>query len=358
MSSEYLGRWILTYDGAIKGSIRLEEGRVVEVCYGESVGGKDKSIVLPSFVNAHVHVGDSIAYPAPKGTVEETVAPPDGYKHKVLRSSSKGKKIAAMRASLKLMRSTGTCAFVDFREEGVDGVKALREALTTASPKATVLGRPAKNEFTHAEVRSLLASCDGIGLSAISDWASDDLDLLSRSARRAGKLFAVHVSEARREDIGAVLDLRPGFVVHMTKATQEDLAACARSRVPVVVCSRSNEFFGLAPDIPRMLGLGVEVALGTDNCMIARPDMLDEIKAAYRLAKAKGGISPLDAVKLATFCGRKVLNVKGKITTEITERDDLVVVRVRGDDPLSELVTSAVPGDIRAMVKGGRIRRT
>lgn len=357
MVSENIGRWLLTEEGVVKGYLRVEDGLVAEICYGEAPEASRKAIVLPAFVNAHVHIGDAVAYPAPKGSVQEIVGPPDGYKHRMLRSVERSKKISAMRAAAELMLSTGTVAFADFREEGVDGVLAAKEALRKGSPRAIILGRPAEPEFTDEEASSLLELCDGFGVSAISDWPFEGLCRLADLAARRRKLFSMHVSECRREDIHAVLDLRPDFLVHMTCASDSDLIACAESGVPVVVCPRSNEFFGLLPDIPRLFRLGVEAALGTDNCMINRPDMLEEVKAAFRLAKAKGGISPFDAVRLATFGGRKVLNAKGKITTEISEQEDLVVIGVRGEDPLFALVTTACSGDIEAVALGGRIRR-
>lgn len=357
MASEYVGRWLLTPDGAVKGSLRLEDGIVAEVCHGVVERAPENAIVLPAFVNAHVHIGDSVAYPAPRGSVRDLVGPPDGYKHRALRSADRSRKIAAMRASAELMQSTGTSAFADFREEGVEGIRAIEEALKGELPRAVILGRPSETDFTDAEAASILAACDGFGVSGPSDWQSDSLVRLAGAARRAGKMFSLHVSEAEREDIDAVIGLRPSFIIHMTKASESDLRSCAENGIPVVVCSRSNEFFGMAPDIPRMLRLGVEVALGTDNCMINQPDMIEEIKASYRIAKAKGDISPLEIVKLATFGGRKVLNAKGKITTEITERGDLMVIRLRGGDPLLDLATSASSADIQAIVKGGKLRR-
>src|SRR5207249_9142245 len=56
-----------------------------------------------------------------------------------------------------------------------------------------------------------------------------------------------------REEIDAVLDLSPAFLVHMLHATDADLERCADAHVPIVVCPRSNAFFGMTPDIPGML---------------------------------------------------------------------------------------------------------
>jgi cytosine/adenosine deaminase-related metal-dependent hydrolase len=357
MHSSYLGRWLFTPEGIMKGCLKIQGDSVVEVCEGSPPTESTNALVLPSFINAHTHIGDSLAYPAPKGSLEEVVAPPSGYKHRILRSASRSAKIDAMREAMILMSASGTSHFVDYREEGLEGVRALSEAMVDASPRAMVLGRPLSAEATEDELDAILGSCDGIGMSAVRDWPFDLLKRISVRARAAGKVFSVHASEAVNEDIDRVLDLKPYFLVHMVKATDGDLERCADAEIPVVVCPRSNEFFGLEPDITRLKRAGLHVALGTDNGMIARPDMIEELKAAFRVCKRRGGISPLEAVNLATFGGRKVLNATAKITSEIGTKSDLSVVAVAGADPLSEMVTSASSKDVQAIIRGGKVWR-
>ena len=353
-----IGRWILTSKGVEKGFLRIEDDSLVEVCWGDSPEDSMSGLVLPAFVNAHTHIGDTVAYPAPKGSVKEIVGPPDGYKQRMLRSKSADEKTAAMRSAVQVMRSSGTALFGDFREEGIEGLQTFRNAVGEGHPRAIVLARPAGAEPTSKELDALVRASDGLGISAISDWPTDLLRLMSRTAKAAGKLFAIHASEVAREDIDSILDLKPDFLVHMCKASQGDLIACKDAGVPVVVCPTSNRFFGLDPNIPRILKAGVTVGLGTDNGMIARPDILSELKVAFALSNVKARVAPMEIVRLATFGGRKVLNVDAKITTEISENTDLVVIRTAGDDPVGDLVTRAGPEDILAMIRGGKVGRT
>lgn len=356
MESTNVGRWLLTEEGLAKGFLKISEGIVSELCYGDPPADSLKAVVLPSFVNAHTHIGDSIAYPAPRGSVEDVVGPPYGYKHRILRSGSRSAKVDAMRASIRLMLATGTSVFADFREEGLEGVRQLAEALDRGPPKAVVLGRPASLDDPQSDIDLLIESCDGIGMSALRDWPLDFMKDLARRAQSKRKLFSVHASESVREDIGSILELKPDFVIHMTSASEADIAECAEAGVPIVVCPRSNEFFGIRPDIPRMVRLGATVGLGTDNCMISRPEMLEEIKAAYRISKQLGGLSSLEAVELATYHGRKILNANGNIATGIHEKGDLTAIRVRGEDPLAYLVTEARSGDIQAVIHEGKVQ--
>ena len=357
MKSSFVGRWVFTSDGLAKGFLRIEEERVAEICYGDPPSDSQKALILPGFVNAHTHIGDSVAFPAPRGSVQEIVGPPDGYKHRVLASAAVKDKVDAMRSAVKLMNRIGCSLFVDFREEGIKGIEELESSLPPHSPHHLTLGRPVGSEASEEEIDAILEKSDGLGMSAVRDWPMDFLQRLSRKARGAGKLFAIHASETQREDIESILSLKPSFLVHMVKATQSDLEMCADAGVPIVVCPRANEFFGLGLDIPRLLRAGVIVGLGTDNGMISQPDMISELQAAYGMGRGSRRLLPQEVVNLATFGGHKVLNAAGKILTEIGIQYDLVILRVKGDEPLRELVTETRPEDVMAVVRGGKVRR-
>ncbi|MFW6190158.1 MAG: SHOCT-like domain-containing protein, partial [Candidatus Bipolaricaulota bacterium] len=98
----------------------VEDGEIAAV---EEAATDSTDIVLPAFVNAHTHIGDSIAKEAGGGlSLDDLVAPPDGLKHRLLRQASREEKVTAMARSLRFMEDTGTAAFLEFREGGVAGV--------------------------------------------------------------------------------------------------------------------------------------------------------------------------------------------------------------------------------------------
>lgn len=356
MSEEAMGRWMLTDEGVVPGYITVDGERVVDVRRGTPPQGSRRSVILPAFSNAHTHLGDSVGYRAPPGTVEAIVGP-GGHKARVLAEATRQEKVEGMRRSIDLMYRGGSTSFADYREEGLEGVRSILQALEGSSVAGVVLGRPTSADAPTDEVEAMLAECDGLAFSSVSDWPEAMLREASDMCRRRGKVFSLHASEAVREDIDLILDLKPDFLVHMTAATDDDLARCAEAGVPLVVCPRSNAFFGIELDMPRLLRLGVEVALGTDNAMISEPSMLAEVQAAFSSSTRFGGISPADALRLATSSGRKVLNAKGKITTESGASDDLVVMDVQGEEPLLELVSSARDADVAAVIQAGRVRR-
>ncbi len=356
MAEAYLGRWVFTHEGLAPGCLRVDGDRVLQLQLGRPPGESTRSVILPGLVNSHTHIGDSFAHPAPSGSVEETVGP-GGFKERALASATSEAKRSGMRSSLETMLRTGTTRFVDFREEGLRGISDLEAASEGIGVKGVALGRPTRPDSDEDELNALLDRCDGLAFSSVSDWPVRLLEEASRVCKRRGKTFALHASEAKREDIEAVLGLEPDFLVHMTSAEDRDLVRCSEDGVPVVVCPTSNRAFGLVPDIPRLLALGMIVALGTDNAMICRPDMLSEIRAAFALEGRAGRLSAEDAVRLATYSGHKVLYPKGKITTELSTSDDLVLIDVQGEDPLLELVSSGGASEVSAVIQNGLIRR-
>lgn len=112
----------------VDGYITIEDGIIKSV--EESTVASD-TIIAPCFVNAHTHIGDSVIKDPPYLPLEELVQPPHGLKHRILKKTSYGNLVGSMKASIADMKKTGTCAFADFREGGLAGVRALKEALKT-----------------------------------------------------------------------------------------------------------------------------------------------------------------------------------------------------------------------------------
>src|SRR5947208_2853626 len=264
------------YDGRRfrEGTVGWEDDVVVEVRPGRARTPLAEGLIVPGLWNAHTHLGDAIVTQELKGTLEELVAPPHGLKHRVLAKAKDAAVIAAMRRAMATMVRTGTTGFADFREGGLKGLKLLYAAAAALPIQGIALGRPVELSYDPREVAAILRASDGIAVSSYIDWPRDAIEKLAADVRRAKKIFAIHCSERVREDIDAVLDLKPAFLVHMVHATDSDLERCADADVPIVVCPRSNAFFGMTPDIPRMLGNDVELRLGTDNAMINTPSLI------------------------------------------------------------------------------------
>jgi cytosine/adenosine deaminase-related metal-dependent hydrolase len=294
-----------------EGYLGVEEGIIKRIGKGNCPQNPaGKGTILPAFVNAHTHIGDSAVRldPKKKYTFEELVAPPNGYKHRTLAGMRKAELVDGIRESHRTMLESGTSHFMDFREGGIRGVKLLKDAISRNPPGCTILGRPAGMNYDLEEVSWILKDTDGLGLSAVSDWEYPELEKLSSHARREGKIFAMHASERVREDIDKVLGLKPRFVVHMLEATESDLERCADANTPVVICPRSNHFFGRRPKISRMLKAGCTLMLGTDNCMISTPNVWQELGFMRSAGLIDGKAALCQILKIATVNSGKILN--------------------------------------------------
>ena len=318
-----------------EGFIELDGRRIIDVQEGTP---KKKPIaeglILPHLVNCHTHTGDRFL----RGRIDLTqpldkiVRPPFGVKHILLEKASDREIQDGFVAAMKEMRDFGTGHFIDFREGGLRGLEQIQRAIEKIKkPKAMILSRPEGMKYIEEEVEALLRRSDGIAVSSISDWDYAELTGIARQTEKSGKVFALHGSEAEREDIDDILSLKPDFIVHMTKATEGDLRACAEAKVPIIVCPRSNLRFGLPLDIPKMLDLGVSVSLGTDNAMLHRLSIMDEMRAAYSLKSNSREISIDEIFRLAVENSQKVLNKETIISIRPGSPCDIMVVKAGKD---------------------------
>jgi cytosine/adenosine deaminase-related metal-dependent hydrolase len=279
---------ILDRDGARPGYVRIRAGHPLEVgsigC--DSTRGRERrirGIVVPPMVNGHTHLADflSVREP-PKGSLADLVRPPDGYKFRLLKGASSDAKRRAMHAALRWMERQGIGATIDFREEGIGGVRLLRDAAHGSSVQPVILGRPpAGDAMPTGTVDQLVRIADGIGISSAREVSRERRRMFARACRRSGKLFALHASESVREDPDDYLDPPPDLVVHLTRATPEDLIQVHSAHVFVTVCPRSNALFGRWPPLDVMERLDLPVLLGTDNGMLRPPTLFREAEFAY-----------------------------------------------------------------------------
>lgn len=241
--------------------------------------------------NCHTHIGDAFLKNCIKlpMDLEKLFAPPYGYKHVMLRKASKEKILGGMKRAIKIMEECGTNIFIDFREGGIEGIKILKEALSNKKLIAIVLGRPKNLKYEEKEIEEILDMSHGIGISSISDWKEEELKLLAEHVKERKKLFALHASENKREDIGKILDLKPNFVIHLCKASEDDINEVAKKKIGVVICPRANSFFNLEPPINLLLEKKIEVMLGTDNAMIVDPDIMKEMEYLIKKFKIEKG---------------------------------------------------------------------
>ena len=346
----------------VKGYIAIEEGKIKEIgegrCpYRRAIDLK-RGLVVPSFTNAHIHLGDAVAQDY--GIYESLVkrVGPGGLKFQV-HGRDEEELRRGIRDALNEMLIKGTTAFCDFREGGVEGVKLLRSALIRGQD-AVILGRPAKDPGietdVEVEVERLLGVCDGLGISAVADCPWEELEKISRAARKEKKLLGIHVAEVE-DDVETALRLRPSFVVHATNISEESRELLLDAKVPVVLCPRANAVLGAGmPDLRLMEE--TLVALGTDNVMVNSTSMLREMEFAFKVARGMRKDPSFDAAEVlraATVNGRKILGLEVNALEEGRTADLLILGKRKYIyDPVVAIIHRYEAGDVRGVVKGGK----
>jgi cytosine/adenosine deaminase-related metal-dependent hydrolase len=131
------------------------------------------------------------------------------------------------------------------------------------------------------------------------------------------------------------------LAVHCIHLGQQDLSRLQARGVTVVTCPRSNVRLGVGKTaVPKLLSLGVPVALGTDS--LASVDDLDLFSEMAGLRREHPALSPAAVLRMATINGARALRLEKAVGT--LEKGKLAAMTAipladPSDDPL-EAVTS------------------
>ena len=319
-----------------KENIVVDDGKIIEM-EKEAAEGKiidvDGAVVCPSFINGHIHIGDSIIKDEGYGlSLSEMVKPPDGVKHVALANATDEELALAMKESMWDMVNSGTTHFIDYREGGIKGVKLLREASKDIPIKPIILGRD--DSFygddpdlgkVKAAISKLLKVADGIAPSGFGEITDEVAGLISKECSKHGKISSIHVAESESNQIESLnefgkTEIEKGIsnnfdqLVHLTNPKGNDLELVSKSDSGAVVCPRANATLNVGiPRLNEMLKLGIRPLLGTDNVMLNSPNMLRELEFTLKLMSVhyKSYINPQQLLQMATtnVCGYDVNNI-------------------------------------------------
>ncbi|MER2013052.1 MAG: amidohydrolase family protein [Methanobrevibacter sp.] len=348
-----------------KENIVVDDGRIIEIAK-ESREGKiidvGGAIVCPSFINGHMHIGDSIIKDDGYSlSLSEMVKPPNGVKHVALANASDDEIIGAMEETMWDMVNSGTTHFIDYREGGIKGVKLLKKASSNIPIRPIILGRddsfygddPDLKKVKIA-IRKLLKIADGIAPSGFGEITDEVANLIVRECNRCGKISSIHVGESEDNQLESLnefgkTEIERGVacnfdqLIHLTNPKADDLDSVSKSNRNVVVCPRANATLnvGITP-LNKMLDLGIKPLIGTDNVMINSPSIFRELEFTLKLMSVyyKNYINPEELLKMATtnVCDSKINSVVKKSTIDVGANAEFIVVNSFSKNPYLNII--------------------
>ena len=341
-------------------------------------------LMIPGLINCHTHIGDSIGKDVTlNSSVDNRIHPIFGAKSKILATTKPSHLVSFMKNSCQSMLQKGITTFVDFRENGLDGINLLKDAVSAIPIRSIILGRinlyytvkqiQMNQKFPldkKQEFEKLLKKCDGLGISG----ANENSDALLAYYSKTSKIRAIHAAEtkqslktsqktSKKSEIIRALNLKPHFLIHMTHATPTELKIVAKKTRGIVICPRANASLAEGiPDFELMIKSGCNLTLGTDNVMLNSPDMFREMDYLWKVTMGikKHRVDPKIILQMATVNAGKLLrkNIgvinKGKLADAVF-LDKHAIDLEPMHSPHASIVHRASDAAIRAVMIGGNI---
>ena len=344
------------------------------------------SIVMPGFVNSHVHLTSSLL----RGMLDDLslkqwdkiqTLPPE----KEIREGI----IAASKLVCLEMIKAGVTSYIGGAHEGEIG-----------KTEIDVRYRSGLRGFLAFSIINKIGNYKDI-LNHIRDNYSDRIQLLlgpwwtlkvpkeiliktGEIAEKHNLKISIHVAETsweikeikRKTRCEGAIDylnhiglLSPRLIaVHCVHISKKEVDLMQKSRTKVVHCPVSNAKLGdgIAP-LTKFLKAGITVGLGSDgvatnNCI----DMFQEMKVACLLQRAihqnPQVMSAEEVLKMATLNGAKLLGVDKKLgSIEVGKKADLIIVDIKKPhfypitNPVTHIVYSAKASDVNTVIIDGKL---
>jgi 5-methylthioadenosine/S-adenosylhomocysteine deaminase len=401
-----LGGTIVTMDPARQiiagGGIAVKGGRIVAIgaraeiersyTAREKVNASGK-LIVPGLINGHTHIPMVLF----RGLADD-IDLQEWLTKYIFPAEAKNVTEEFVRAGTRLglaeMIRGGTTTYCD--------MYYFEDAIADETAKAgvrgvlgeTIIDFPVADNKTNAEAMAYVEKF-------VSHWQGNDLIVPAiaphapytvseehlKAARafsdRTGAPIVTHISETKREVDDSIkakgaspVDYleRIGFLndrviaAHMVWPQGDELEILKRRGVGVVHNPQSNMKLaaGVAP-VPRMMGDGLSLGLGTDGAASNNDlNMWEEMDTVAKLHKVFSGdpkvISAQQAFELATIRGAQALHLEQEIgSLEKGKRADLVIIErdALNQIPLyniySDLVYATKASDVQSVVINGRI---
>ncbi|MDO8725667.1 MAG: amidohydrolase family protein [Candidatus Methanoperedens sp.] len=386
------GGKVLTMDGTVinKGTVVVDKGLIKYVGKttkekAEKVIDAQGCVVMPGLVNAHTHVpmtlfrgiADGLSYAEwmKKIQMAET------------KLTSSDVRSGAYLGILEMIRS-GTTTFADMyihedevaqvvEETGIRAalgygmIEGLNEDTDTKLKSREIFVKKwngaADGRITTMYAPHSAASCSKEFLIKVKELAQSDNsrvhihileteDELKTMKKRFG-MCSVNL-------LNSIGMLGPSVLAaHCIWLSDDDIDILKEKEVNVVHCPSSNMALGTGVSpVPKMLGKGINVALGTDGAASGGSlDMWKEMRCTSLLHRLKDpqAMPPSKILEMATVNGAKAIGINAGVLAP-GRLADIIIVDIKKPqftsmDLSSALVHGAAGCDVRTTIVGGRI---
>lgn len=382
--------------------IAVSRGRIVAVGTRKEIVSRytapqvvdaNGKLVIPGLINGHTHVPMTLF----RGLADDLDLQ-DWLTKYIFPAEAKNVSEEFVRAGTRLglaeMIRGGTTTYCD--------MYYFEDAIADETAKAgvrgvlgeTVIDFPVADNKTHAEAMAYTEKfvkkwqgheliTPAIAPHAPYTVSEEHLKAVRAFSDRTGAPIVTHISETKREvdDSLKAKGLSPvdylariGFLnerviaAHMVWPNAGEIGILKRAGVGVVHNPQSNMKLaaGVSP-VPKMLGAGLRVGLGTDGAASNNDlSMWEEMDTAAKLHKLISGdpkvMSALEAFELATISGAAALHMEKEIgSIEKGKRADLVLIDrdSMNQIPLyniySDLVYATKAADVQTVIINGRV---
>jgi len=250
-------------------------------------------VVIPQFVNAHIHVLDlDLREYFRKMYIDDVVGVPYGVKYLYLREVEPGKVMKSARYALDIMYRTGTGEAWIVVEYGPKFIRCLSEIFDSYPIHVVPFLEPSihhlgpweeTSEELIREVYEIASSGYNVELISPLNYSIDELKKIEDIVHSRNLEIMTHVSETSDTyldgDLALALNiLKADVLVHCTHV--EDVQVL-RGKC-VVVTPRSNLML-VGKINTRLFENGIKIRVGTDNVGLVDPDMWSEARILARL---------------------------------------------------------------------------
>ena len=322
-----------------KAQIEIEDGKIVGLGRQTSLTGLEiVNLILPQFINAHIHVQDLFLRKYFQSMyIDDVVGAPFGIKYVLLKKVDEYIIRQSIEKTYEIMYRTGVGEAYVVLEYGLKNIKILEDVCSRypintipfLEPEHFHIVRDYDSNYEIInEVKNIVDKGYNVELISPLNYTDYELKEIEKIVHSKGRLIMTHVSEtqdtAEEGDLEiATKILKADILVHCIFANNYELL---KDKL-VVVTPRSNmKFIGRICNLKLLKNYCKKILVGTDNVGLVDPDMWYEVRTLLNI-----NINPIDIFNMVFLENLEVCNIAKFqiVSSELIYSDNLEKILYR-----------------------------